>query len=251
MKSKYTATKITCYIGYIVQAIINNFLPILFIALHSEYGLSYEELARLILVNFATQMFSDLATPKIVKIMGYKKVAVLSQMTACAGLLLLGFLPNIISPYIGTVISIVIYAFGSGLMEVIMSPIIEMLPTENKSGNMSILHSFYCWGQAFTVIVTTFLVGLFGYAGWSYIPMIWAVIPFINMFAFMGVPVVEPDPEVKQSRLMELLKTPRFCTYMVMMFCAGATEIAMAQWASMFVQEALNVSKMIGDLTGP
>jgi len=251
MKSKYTVTKITCYIGYIVQAIINNFLPILFIALHSEYDLGYEELARLILINFATQIFSDLSAPKVVKLIGYKKTAVLSQMTAATGLFLLGFLPDIMPSYIGIVTSIIIYAFGSGLMEVIMSPIIEMLPTENKSGNMSVLHSFYCWGQAFTVIVTTLLVGVFGYSGWSKIPMLWAVIPFFNMFAFMRVPVVEPSPEVKQSGLLELLKTPRFCTYMVMMFCAGATEIAMAQWASMFVQEALGVSKTIGDLTGP
>ena len=251
MRPHYTATKITCYIGYIVQAIINNFLPILFIALHTEYNLGYEELARLILFNFATQIFSDLVTPKVVNLIGYKKAAVLSQMTAATGLSMLAFLPNIMPAYTGIVISIVIYAFGSGLMEVIMSPIIEMLPTKNKSGNMSILHSFYCWGQAFTVIGTTALIGFFGFADWSKIPIIWAVIPFLNMFAFMCVPVVEPSPDVKQSGLFELLKTPRFLTYMIMMFCAGATEIAMAQWASMFVQEALGVSKFIGDLTGP
>lgn len=251
MKPNYTATKITCYIGYIVQAIINNFLPILFIALHTEYNLGYEELARLILVNFATQIFSDLITPKIVKVLSYKKVAILSQMTAAIGLALLGVLPNIIPPYTGILISIVIYAFGSGLMEVIMSPIIEMLPTKNKAGNMSVLHSFYCWGQAFTVIVTTALVMVFGYSKWMNIPMLWSVIPFINMFAFMGVPVVEPNPELKQWGLIKLIKTPRFFTYMIMMFCAGATEIAMAQWASLFVQEALGVSKVIGDLTGP
>ena len=251
MKSKYTATKITCYIGYIVQAIINNFLPILFIALHTEYNLGYEELARLILFNFATQIFSDLVTPKVVKFIGYKKAAVLSQLTAAAGLALLSFLPHFIPPYTAITISIIVYAFGSGLMEVIMSPIIEMLPTHNKSGNMSILHSFYCWGQAFTVIVTTVLVKLFGYSGWANIPIIWAVIPFFNMFAFMRVPVVEPDPEVKQSGLVSLIKNPKFLIFMVMMFCAGASEIAMAQWASMFVQEALGVSKVIGDLAGP
>jgi len=251
MKLGFTATKITCYVGYIVQAIINNFLPILFIALHTEYDLGYEELARLILFNFATQIFSDLSTPKVVKYIGYKKAAVLSQLTASLGLILLCFLPNIIPPYMGIVISIVIYAFGSGLMEVIMSPIIEMLPTDNKSGNMSILHSFYCWGQTFTVVVTTILIGIFGYANWTMVPLIWAVIPFFNMFAFMCVPVVEPDPEFKQAGLWTLIKTPRFCTYMIMMFCAGATEIAMAQWASLFVQEALGVSKFIGDLAGP
>ncbi len=251
MSSRYTATKIACYIGYIVQAIINNFLPILFIALQDVYGLGYEKLARLVVFNFVTQMVTDIITPKIVGKIGYKKTAVICHGAAALGLVLLGILPNIIPPYTAIIISIIIYAFGSGLIEVIVSPIIEMLPTDDKSGNMSILHSFYCWGQAFTIIVTTLLVKLFGYMDWALIPVIWAIIPFLNMFFFMRVPVVEPKAEQKKSGIAKLLKNRRFLVYMVMMLCAGAAEIAMAEWASMFVQQALGVSKVIGDLAGP
>lgn len=251
MSSKYRSTKLACYVGYIVQAVINNFLPILFIALQDVYELSYEKLARLIVFNFVTQMVTDLITPKIVEKTGYKKAAVICHGAAALGLALLGILPRFIPPYSGIIISIIVYAFGSGLIEVLVSPIIEMLPTTDKSGNMSILHSFYCWGQAFTIIVTTFLVKVFGYGNWTIIPLVWAVLPFINMFFFMRVPVVEPEKENKNAGFKELVRNRRFLIYMVMMLCAGATEIAMAEWASMFVQKALGVSKVVGDLTGP
>lgn len=251
MSSKYRSTKLACYVGYIVQAVINNFLPILFIALQDVYELSYEKLARLIVFNFVTQMVTDLITPKIVEKTGYKKAAVICHGAAALGLALLGILPRFIPPYSGIIISIIVYAFGSGLIEVLVSPIIEMLPTTDKSGNMSILHSFYCWGQAFTIIVTTFLVKVFGYGNWTVIPLVWAVLPFINMFFFMRVPVVEPEKENKNAGFKELVRNRRFLIYMVMMLCAGATEIAMAEWASMFVQKALGVSKVVGDLTGP
>ena len=251
MSSKYRSTKLACYVGYIVQAVINNFLPILFIALQDVYELSYEKLARLIVFNFVTQMVTDLITPKIVEKTGYKKAAVICHGAAALGLALLGILPRFIPPYSGIIISIIVYAFGSGLIEVLVSPIIEMLPTTDKSGNMSILHSFYCWGQAFTIIVTTFLVKVFGYGNWTIIPLVWAVLPFINMFFFMRVPVVEPEKEKKNEGFKELVRNRRFLIYMVMMLCAGATEIAMAEWASMFVQKALGVSKVVGALTGP
>ena len=252
MKSKYTSTKLACYIGYIVQAVINNFLPILFIALQDVYGLGYERLARLIVFNFVTQMVTDLLTPKIVAAIGYRKTAVLCQATAAVGLTLLSVLPRIMgNTYLAIILSIIVYAFGSGLMEVIMSPIIEMLPTDNKSGNMSLLHSFYCWGQAFTVIVTTLLVALFGYKGWANVPLVWAIIPFFNMFSFFKVPIVEPDKNEKFAPFSVLIKSKCFRLYMIMMLCAGASEIAMAEWASMFVQQGLGLSKVIGDLAGP
>ena len=210
MSSKYRSTKLACYVGYIVQAVINNFLPILFIALQDVYELSYEKLARLIVFNFVTQMVTDLITPKIVEKTGYKKAAVICHGAAALGLALLGILPRFIPPYSGIIISIIVYAFGSGLIEVLVSPIIEMLPTTDKSGNMSILHSFYCWGQAFTIIVTTFLVKVFGYGNWTIIPLVWAVLPFINMFFFMRVPVVEPEKEKKNAGFKELVRNRRF-----------------------------------------
>ncbi len=249
---KYTTTKLACYIGYIVQAVVNNFLPILFIALQDVYGLGYEKLARLIVFNFVTQMITDFITPKIVARLGYRKTAILCQATAALGLLMLGILPRIMNDtYLAIILSIVVYAFGSGLMEVIMSPMIEMLPTSNKEGNMAFLHSFYCWGQMFTIIVTTALVSLFGYKGWANIPLVWAVLPFLNMFSFFKVPIVEPDNNDKKTPLSKLIKNRRFRLYMLMMLCAGACEIAMAQWASMFAQQALGVSKVVGDIAGP
>lgn len=251
MKNKYFATKISGYVGFFVQAIVNNFLPILFVALQDVYRLSYAKLATLVVFNFGAQIAVDFITPKILSKIGYRKAAVLSQLTAFIGLALLSILPNIINPYISLIICIIIYATGSGLTEVILSPMIEMLPTRNKSGNMAVLHSFYCWGQAATVLVTTSLVYLLGIGGWFYIPLIWSVVPLINMFSFFKVPIVEPDADQKTLTFFELARDKKFIIYMVMMLCAGASEIAMVEWTSIFSQRALGVSKAVGDIMGP
>ncbi len=251
-EKKYLPTKLAGYVGFFVQAIVNNFLPILFIVFQDNYGLGYEKLGRLIVFNFATQMLIDFMTPKIVQKIGYRKAAFLSQFTAFIGLCLMSVLPQIMNnTYLAIILSIMVYATGSGLMEVILSPMIEMLPTGNKSGNMALLHSFYCWGQMIVVPLTTLFVLLFGYDNWVYIPLIWAIVPFFNMFSFLKVPIVEPDAEQKQSTFSELVKTPKFIVYMIMMLCAGASEIAMSQWASLFVQTALGIPKAVGDVAGP
>lgn len=252
MQSKYSYTKLACYAGFVVQAIINNFLPILFVALQDIYSLGYEKLARLIVVNFVTQMITDIFAPKILKHLGIRKAAFLSQATAAAGLALLGILPKIFpNAYSSIIVAVMVYAFGSGLMEVILSPMIEALPTENKSGNMAFLHSFYCWGQAFTIIVTTVLVKWLGFAGWNFIPLVWAIIPLLNAFSFLKVPVIEPCSDKKMASFPKLFKRGNFKGYMLMMLCAGASEIAMSQWASLFAQKALGVTKVMGDLAGP
>ena len=148
IEKKYLPTKLAGYVGFVVQAIVNNFLPILFIVFQDIYGLGYEKLGRLIVFNFVTQMFIDLLTPKILAKIGYRKASFLSQFTAFIGLCLMSVLPRVMgNTYLAIVISIMVYATGSGLMEVILSPMIEMLPTGNKSGNMAVLHSFYCWGH--------------------------------------------------------------------------------------------------------
>lgn len=251
-KISYIPTKIASYAGFFVQAIVNNFLPILFIAIQDVYGIGYEKLGRLIMINFLTQLVTDMLTPKIVSVLGYRKTAVMCQGFAALGLSMLSFMPRLLpDAYAGIIVSVMVYAFASGLMEVILSPMIEMLPTENKSGNMSILHSFYCWGQAVTALVTTLLLNSFGYVNWMYIPLIWAAVPLINMFSFFKVPIIEPEPERKSDRLKDLLKSRLFRCFMLMMFCAGASEIAMAEWASMFAQQALGVTKVVGDLAGP
>lgn len=252
MNVSYRKTKLSCYMGLVVQAIVNNFLPILFIVFQGNYGLGYEKLGRIIFINFFVQIFADIATPKIVDLIGYRGSAIICQGFAALGLASLAVFPKIIpNVYIGIIIPVIIYAFASGLMEVVLSPMMELLPIGKKAANMAFLHSFYCWGQAFTVIGTTLLVLLFGYDRWSFIPLVWAVLPFVNMFFFMRVPIVEPPKEKKQSTAAELLLTREFFCFAVFMICAGASEISMAEWASMFAQQGLGVSKVTGDLLGP
>ncbi|MCQ2450428.1 MAG: MFS transporter [Clostridia bacterium] len=250
MSLSYKRTKIACYGGYTVQAIINNFLPILFIVFYKEYGFSYEKLGRIIFINFFVQIFADISSVFIVKKLGFKKTAILCHALATLGLCSFSFMPFIIgNNYISIIIPVIIYAFGSGIIEVVISPIMEYLPTENKAGNMAVLHSFYCWGQAFTIVITTLLVFAFGYGKWQFIPMVWAVIPFLNMINFATVPVVTPKEEDKKAT--EKVNYKKFIYLIIIMVCSGACEIAMSQWASFFAQEGLGVSKFVGDLLGP
>lgn len=251
MNSKYKNTRLSCYIAYIVQAVINNFLPILFIIFRREYNLSYEKLGRIVFINFFVQFIADIITPLIVKKIGYKGSAVLCQGLAAVGLILLCvFTLTFRDIYVAIIIAVVIYAFGSGVIEVIISPMIELLPTERKAANMAFLHSFYCWGQVITVLGTTVMVLAFG-DSWQIIPAVWAIIPLVNTFVFMRVPIIEPN-ETKTEKLKksDVLTRDFFC-FAVFMVCAGASEIAMSEWASVFAQQGLGVSKMIGDLLGP
>ena len=251
MNSTYKSTKIACYIGYVVQAIINNFLPILFIVFQNNYGLRYEKLGRIILVNFLIQIVSDMITPFIVKVIGYKGCAILCHGLCATGLVMLSLLTAVMcDAYIAILISVIVYAFGSGIIEVIISPMIELLPFKNKAANMAFLHSFYCWGQAFTVICTTVLVSFFGFLNWNFIPLVWAIVPFLNMLFFIKVPVIEPKRANDNVKSNRIFLSREFLCFVIFMLCAGASELAMAQWASMFVQKGLQINKVIGDLTG-
>lgn len=251
----YTRTKVSCYIGYIVQAIVNNLLPLFFLILQTDYSLTYEALGRLILINFCVQIAVDIVSVKAVNIIGYRTTVVLSHALAALGLAMLGVLPMIFpqNVYICLVASICVYATGSGIIEVIISPLVEYLPTKNKSAQMCFLHSFYCWGQVFCVIVTTLLIRFLTSGNWMLVPIFWAIIPFINMFSFINAPFVIPKSETEHTNMKigELLKTPRFYKLLTFMLCAGVCEMAVAQWSSMFAEQALHVSKVVGDLLGP
>lgn len=252
MTNNYKKTKIACYIGFVVQAIVNNFLPILFIIFNKQYNLNYEQLGRLLFINFFTQLLADALTPALVKKTGYKLAAIYCHILAALGLCMLGILPyffNNIYPCI--VASIIIYAMGSGIIEVCLSPMVELLPGDKKAADMAFLHSFYCWGQAFTVIVTSILIAVLKQSNWQFIPIIWAIVPFVNIFNFLHVPIVEQPEEEKTETLFSLFKSADFLRFAVFMICAGASEIAMAEWASLFAQQALGVSKVTGDLLGP
>ena len=248
----YTRTKISCYIGYVVQAVINNLLPLFFVIFQTDFNISYTKLGQLVFINFGVQLFVDFASIKISKILGYKKMVLLAHILATLGIAALSFLPYLIgNVYLGIVICIIIYASGSGLIEVAVSPVIEALPEDNKTGNMSFLHSFYCWGQMLTVILSTLLLKVFA-DSWKLVPLFWALVPFANLFLFWSSPVVEQE-EQQSDELNEKQSvfSFKFFVFMLLMFTAGASEISMAQWASMFVEQGLGISKTLGDVLGP
>lgn len=253
MNKKYTSTKIACYTGYFVQAIINNLAPLFYVIFQEEFGINYTKISWLIMLNFITQLFVDIASVKVIAKLGYRTSIVLAHVCSAVGLFLLGNLPRAMdNHYIGLVIPIIIYATGSGLIEVLVSPIVEGLPLDNKSGEMSLLHSFYCWGQMSVVLLTTVAIKLAGSENWIYAPMLWAIIPFINMFAFMRVPIFPPVPEDKdEMKVSELFRKKTFILLCVLMLCSGASELGMSQWASTFAEKSLGVDKLTGDLLGP
>ncbi len=250
---KYMSTKIACYTGYFVQAIINNLAPLFYVIFQNEFEINYTKISWLIMLNFVTQLFVDIMSVKVIEKLGYRVSIVLAHVFSSLGLFLLGVLPRAMeNHYIGLVIPILIYATGSGLIEVLVSPIVEGLPLENKSGEMSLLHSFYCWGQMSVVLFTTIAIKFAGSENWVYAPMLWAIIPFINMFMFMKVPIFPPIPEGEdEMKVSELFRSGTFILLALLMLCAGASELAMSQWASTFAEESLGVDKLTGDLLGP
>lgn len=253
MLNSYKSTKRACFVAYGVQAIVNNFLPLLFIIFNEEYNINYEQLGRLLFVNFFVQFIVDMLTPVIVKHIGYRGASIFSHGLAAFGFLLLGILPILFPEhtYACLVIAILFYSSGSGIIEVCISPMVELLPGDKKGADMAFAHSAYCWGQALTVLASTFLIFLFGNHNWQYIPIIWAIIPIVNLFVFLKVPLVEQEEESAIKTTKALFKNRDFWIFIVIMICAGASEITMAEWASIFAQQALGVSKTVGDLLGP
>ena len=253
MNKKYTSTKIACYTGYFVQAIINNLAPLFYVIFQEEFGINYTKISWLIMLNFITQLVVDVLSVKVIAKLGYRTSIVLAHVFSAVGLFLLGNLPRAMdNHYLGLVIPIIIYATGSGLIEVLVSPIVEGLPLQNKSGEMSLLHSFYCWGQMSVVLLTTIAIKFAGGENWVYAPMLWAIIPFVNMFAFMRVPIFPPVPEGEdEMKVGELFRNGTFILLCVLMLCSGASELAMSQWASTFAEKSLGVDKLTGDLLGP
>jgi len=250
---KYTHTLNACYIGYVVQAIINNFVPLLFLTFNSSYNIRLDKIALLVSINFMVQITVDLIGAKFVDKIGYRLSAVIAHVFSTVGLVLLAFLPDIMSdPYSGILISIIIYAIGGGIIEVIISPIAEACPTKNKQSVMSLLHSFYCWGHVLVVVLSTVFFVSFGIENWKYLSLFWALVPSFNAIYFLKVPIYELDKgENGYLRIRDLLKNKLFWLMVILMITAGASEQAMSQWASAFAESGLNVSKTVGDLAGP
>jgi fucose permease len=248
----YRNTTYSCYRGYMTQAIINNLAPLLFIIFQTNYSISYEKLGQLVLINFATQLLTDVWATKYADHFGYRKCMVVAHALCTVGLICLGILPQIISsPYLGLVISVMLYAIGGGLLEVIVSPIVEALPNENKEASMSLLHSFYCWGQMAVVLLSTILLWLIGRDLWFILPILWSLFPLYNLFEFLQVPLLPLVHAGKQMKLKELFSFPTFFLALLLMVCAGASELTMSQWSSLFAEKGLQIPKLYGDLLGP
>lgn len=251
-KYTYKHTLYACYQGYVTQAIVNNLAPLLFVIFQEQYKLSYEMVGRLILVNFTTQIIADIAAARYGDRLGYRKAVIIAHLFCAIGLILLGTLPLILpTSYLSLAFAVVIYAIGGGIIEVLISPIVESLPGEAKTSAMSLLHSFYCWGQVGVVLMTTLLLRLIGTQYWYCLPVLWSIIPSINVFNFARVPLQDPVPETKRTHGKQLLVTSGFWLALLLMLCAGASELTMVQWSSLFAEQGLGLPKVMGDIFGP
>jgi len=248
----YKSTLHACYLGYITQAIIVNLPPLLFVVFKDKFGLSYTLLGSLVVVIFITQLIVDALSIKFVDKIGHRVSVVAAHLFACAGMIALAFLPRIMpQPYIGLVISSMLFSAGGGLIEVLVSPIVESLPGEAKASSMSLLHSFYSWGQVLVIILSTIALLLVGQDLWFLLPLLWAVLPFVTLFKFTRAPLIPPQEENERTPLKTLMTSKIFLIALVLMVCSGAAEQSMGQWASLFAERGLGISKTIGDLFGP
>ncbi len=251
-KKNYKKTLIACYLGFVTQAITANFAPLLFLTFRGTYDITLEKIAMIPLVFYLTQLIVDLAATKFADRIGYRACVMVSQIVSAAGLVLMAILPDILPvPFVGIMIAVVLYAIGSGLIEVLVSPIVEACPFENKDGVMSLLHSFYCWGAMGVILGSTLFFAVFGVENWKILTFIWAIVPLYNTFNFINCPIERLVEDGKSLGIKNLLKTPIFWLMIVLMVCSGASEATMAQWASAFTESALGVSKTVGDLAGP
>ncbi|MBR6154439.1 MAG: MFS transporter [Treponema sp.] len=251
-RNKYNKTLAACYLGFITQAITANFTPLLFLMFNRNYGISLGKLAIIPAVFFITQLIVDIICAQVVDKIGYRKCIITSCLCSAVGLVLLAFLPELFpDPFIGIILSVVVYAIGSGLVEVLGSPIVEACPFDHKEAVMSLLHSFYCWGSVGVIVISTLFFKFFGMDNWKILSCIWAIIPLFNIWNFATCPIEHPNHGEKGMGLLALFKLPLFWIAVVLMVCAGASELSMAQWASAFVESALGLPKNIGDLAGP
>ena len=252
MKTTFKTTINSCFIGYVVQAIVNNFIPLLFITFQNSYSIPLSQITLLVTINFGVQLLVDLASTLFVDRIGYRASAVLAHVCAAAGLVLLTILPEVMDPFAGILTAVLVYAIGGGLLEVLISPIMESCPTDNKEKAMSLLHSFYCWGHVGVVLLSTLFFKLFGIHNWRVMACVWAAIPLYNAFVFTKTPIASLISEgEKGMTLKELFISKTFWLLMLMMLCAGASEQAVSQWASAFAEKGLGLSKAVGDLAGP
>lgn len=252
IEKNYKQTMTACYLGFVTQAICCNFIPLLYMTFHSTYGITFSELAMVSTVFFFTQLLVDVICSKTVDRVGYRASIIAAEITSSAGLVGLAFVPDLTpEPLAGIFICVIVYAIGSGITEVIASPIVEACPSDNKEAAMSLLHSFYCWGSVAVILGSTLFFAVFGIEKWRILAGLWSLIPLYNIYNFSVCPIDKTVDETESMKLGELLRSRLFWLLAVLMICAGASELSISQWASAFAESALHVSKTVGDLAGP
>ena len=252
MKNPYNKTITACFVGYVVQAIVNNFIPLLFLTFQRSFGIPLSQITLLVTFNFGVQLLVDLVSVSFVDKIGYRASMLIAHIMSAAGLIFLTFLPKLFSSaFIGILISVMVYAIGGGLLEVLVSPVVEACPSDNKEKAMSMLHSFYCWGHVAVVLISTLFFALFGIENWRILAIFWALIPLGNAIAFLKVPMTSLIEDGEEGmKIRELFRMQIFWVLFVMMICAGASEQAVSQWASAFAEKGLGITKAAGDLAG-
>ena len=253
MKNNYKMTMYACFIGYIVQAVVNSFVPLLFVTFQTEYHIPLTQITLLITVNFVIQLVVDLLSAGFVDKIGYRASAIIAHACAGTGIFLLTLLPELFSnPFYGILLAVMVYAIGGGLIEVLISPVLEACPTDNKESAMSLLHSFYCWGCTGVVLLSTLFFAVFGTSHWKILALIWVILPAANLILFTKVPIYSLHEEGESGMsISELFRVKVFWLLMAMMLCAGASGQAVSQWASTFAEKGLHIQKTVGDLVGP
>lgn len=252
-QSEYRKTTYACFLGYVVQSIVNSFVPLLFVTFQKDYHIPLTQITLLITVNFVVQLLVDLLSAGFVDKIGYRASIVAAHFCAAAGFVLLATLPDLFAdPFAGMLPAVCVYAIGGGLIEVLVSPILEACPTDNKETAMSLLHSFYCWGCTAVVLCSTIFFALFGTQHWKILTLLWTIVPIFNMLLFLRVPIYSLHEEGETGMTLgELFREKMFWLLMLMMLCAGASEHAVGQWASTFAEQGLGLTKTLGDLVGP
>lgn len=250
----WTATRRSAHAGYVVQAVVNNLAPLLFVVFHTSLDVPVAQLGVLASLNFGVQLLTDLVAVRVVDRVGYRRPLVLAHALAALGLVLLAVLPLVLaSPFAGLCVAVVVYGVGGGLLEVLVSPVVEHLPSppEAKATAMAIAHSFYCWGQLAVVVLTTALLAVLGTDLWALLPVLWALVPLANLVVLLRVPMPATVPDDHRTPLRALFGTPLFLAALVLMTTGGAAELTMAQWSSFFAEQGTGVPKEVGDLLGP
>ena len=248
----YKNTIISCFAGYVVQAIVNNFVPLLFVTFQNTYGIPLSQITLLVTFNFGVQLLTDLVAAKYVDKLGYRLSIILAHVFCALGLAGLTLLPEVMPPFAGILVAVMIYAIGGGLLEVLVSPIMESCPTDNKEAAMSLLHSFYCWGHVGVVLISTLFFHFAGIENWKILALIWALLPICNGLAFLKTPMASLMEEGEVGMTVgQLFREKTFWWLLVMMVCSGASEHSVAEWASAFAEQGLGITKTLGDLAGP